>query len=330
MAEHAVRQKQPLAEVFGYRPGANSVEAKKARNQCLCPFHNGGPRCTKDKSNDPLGVCTLAHQDTTPIICPVRFREGWRICRDAAEFLFAPKTMWTPIKEVRIPDATGKSAGNVDIVMVAHNAEGKILDFGAIELQAVYISGNLRNPFKFYINDPANNADMDWSHKPLYPIPDYLSSSRKRLIPQLSFKGKFFRAWGKRIVVGIDLPFFRTLPEIERTTSKSATLCWLVYTLENTRDKERLKLELHETVLSDYDRTIESMNEPEIGKLSDFEDLLSSKLAGMLSKLNRDYGVSSFSELIAKYPESSWPSLDSLQLESTAIELTWPDEIGPV
>jgi DNA adenine methylase len=35
-------------------------------------------------------------------------------------------------------------------VLVAYNEQGNILDFGALEVQAVYISGNIRKAFDFY------------------------------------------------------------------------------------------------------------------------------------------------------------------------------------
>lgn len=52
-------------------------------------------------------------------------------------------------------------------------------DFGSIEIQAVHISENFRDPFEFYMNNPAKNGPIGWLGKK-YPRPDYLSSSRKR------------------------------------------------------------------------------------------------------------------------------------------------------
>ena len=39
---------------------------------------------------------------------------------------------------------------------------------------------------------------MNWKDQPNYPRPDYLSSSRKRLAPQLIFKGGIFNTWKKK------------------------------------------------------------------------------------------------------------------------------------
>jgi len=54
-----------------------------------------------------------------------------------------------------------------------------------LEIQAVYISGNVRALFNRYVADPVNYA-ANWADSPSrsVPHPDYLSSSRKRLAPQ--------------------------------------------------------------------------------------------------------------------------------------------------
>lgn len=187
--------KQPLAEVFGFPVDNHSADASRYRGNCLCPFGNRVPNCTKDKADDPLGVCSIYDGTDVVITCPVRFRERWLIAEDAAAFFFPKGTKWTTLTEVRLKDKNGKSAGNIDLVLCAYNGLGKVIDFGALEVQAVYISGNVRNPFEYYMEDPKQRASMDWSAKPKYPTPDYLSSSRKRLAPQLLFKGGIFKAW---------------------------------------------------------------------------------------------------------------------------------------
>lgn len=74
--------KQPLAEVFGYPIDNQTPEAIRHREKRLCPFNNKVPNCTKDKANDPLGVCSVYETDTVAITCPVRFRQDWLIADD--------------------------------------------------------------------------------------------------------------------------------------------------------------------------------------------------------------------------------------------------------
>ncbi len=198
----------PLAEVFGHLVSDQSNKANRYRSHRLCPFNNKVPNCTKDKAKNPLGVCSVLHENKAVITCPIRFREDWLITDDAAEFFFGENVLWSSLTEVRLNDSHGKSAGNIDVVLVAYDSEGKVYDFGALEVQAVYISGSVRDPFEHYMKNPKRRASMDWSSQPNYPRPDYLSSSRKRLVPQLLFKGGIFHAWQKKAAVALGKGFF--------------------------------------------------------------------------------------------------------------------------
>lgn len=182
---------QPIAEVFGF-PITNETErAKRYRENKLCPFNNIVSNCTKNSIEFPLGVCSLNHKNKPVIICPIRFREDWQIISDAAGFIFDDKAAWTHVGEVRLKDKHGKSAGNIDYVLVSYDDKGRVLDFGSLEVQAVYISGNLTGPFTAFLENPT--PDFSWTQAFKYPKPDYLSSSRKRLIPQIIAKGSILK-----------------------------------------------------------------------------------------------------------------------------------------
>ena len=178
------KPKNPLAEVFGFTVSDKSERALHFQKHKLCPFNNIVPSCTKVSVVDPLGVCSLYERDEPTVICPVRFKEDWMIATHAAEFFFPKGRQWTAMPEVRLNDKNGKSAGNIDLVLVEHDHEGRVTDFGVVEIQAVYISGNVRRPFRAYMDDLIQTT-FDWSGRREYPRPDYLSSSRKRLAPQL-------------------------------------------------------------------------------------------------------------------------------------------------
>ena len=144
----------PLSEVFGFPIINDSVKAKRYRNKKLCPFNNKVPNCTKDKANDPLGVCSVFHTSKPVITCPIRFREDWLIIENAAQFFFGEKTKWTSLSETKLLDKNGQSAGNIDFVLVSYDNKGRLTDFASLEVQGVYISGNLRNPFDAYLEKP--------------------------------------------------------------------------------------------------------------------------------------------------------------------------------
>ena len=210
----------PLAEVFGHLVSDQSASANRYRTRRLCPFNNRVPNCTKDKAKNPLGVCSVLHDGAPVITCPVRFREDWLIADDAASFFFPEDATWSSLTEVRLNDANGKSAGNIDVVLVSYDDEGRVLDFGALEIQAVYISGNVRAPFEYFMKAPKGRGQMDWSTQPNYPRPDYLSSSRKRLVPNCSSRAAFSILGERKLrlrLIRASLTLCRDLPECRRT-----------------------------------------------------------------------------------------------------------------
>jgi hypothetical protein len=216
--------RNPLAEVFGYPVDDRSQAAVNHREGRLCPFHNSsGLRCTKNSVTDPLGVCSILAGDTVAITCPIRFRQDMQIVVDAARFFFPNGANYVTLTEVRLNDKEGNSAGNIDLVLAELNEQGQVIDFGAVEVQAVYITGNVSNVFKAYMQAPEVNFNLDWPNRN-YPKPDYLSSSRKRLAPQLIYKGGILHEWGKKMAVGVHSAFFAQLPTLQETTIQDAEM----------------------------------------------------------------------------------------------------------
>lgn len=268
----------PLAEVFGFPPDNQSTEANRHRRKKLCPFNNKVPNCTKDKANDPLGVCTVFDGDTTAITCPIRFRQNWFIADDGADFFFPKNARWTSLTEVRLKDRHDKSAGNIDLVLVSYDDHGKVRDFGALEIQAVYISGNVRKPFEYYMRDPQNRATMNWKNQKFCPGPDYLSSSRKRLAPQLIFKSGILNAWHKKTAVALDAGFFATLPSLKEVAKEKAEIAWLVYDLELNKPDNRYVLTKKKTVYTKFATSLEQITKSEPGDVDGFISVLQEKL----------------------------------------------------
>ncbi len=276
----------PLAEVFGFPYDSFSDKARRYRRNKLCPFHNKVPSCTKDKANAPLGVCSIHTGDGLAITCPIRFRQDWLIAEDAAAFFFPESVQWTSLTEVRLNDADGRSAGNIDLVLVAYDDHGHVLDFGSLEVQAVYISGNIRRPFEFYMEDPKECYAMDWSKHRYYPRPDYLSSSRKRLAPQLIYKGGILDAWNKKMAVALHRGFYDTMPKLPEVSQESANLAWLVYDLVYDDTHDVYQLTPWRTVYTRFQPALETITTPSPGPVEEFLDHLQSKLDERLENNN--------------------------------------------
>jgi hypothetical protein len=274
--------KQPLAEVFGFPIDNLSKNAVRQREQRLCPFNNKVPNCTKDEANNPLGVCSVFEGAAVAITCPIRFRENWLIAQDAAEFFFPPKTKWTSLVEVRLNDRHGNSAGNIDIVLVAYNEKGKVTDFGSCEVQAVYISGNIREPFEHYMEHPARNSKMDWVGQPNYPRPDYLSSSRKRLAPQLHFKGGIFKAWGKKHAVAIQRELYDILPIMTEVDKSRADVAWMIYDLKFDKRSKVFELVQSQIIYTAFPQAFQKLPIASGRAIGSFVEVLQSELSDKL------------------------------------------------
>jgi hypothetical protein len=270
--------KNPLAEVFGFPIDNLDKEANRYRKNKLCPYNNKVPSCTKDKANDPLGVCSVFDKEDIAITCPVRFRQDWLIAEDAANFFFPPNSTWTSLTEIRLNDAGGQSAGNIDIVLVSYDNHGKITDFGSLEIQGVYISGNVRRPFEQYIANPSKNTALDWSNERSYPRPDYLSSSRKRLAPQLIYKGGILKHWNKKMAVVLDNSFYKTLPELPITEEKDADIAWFIYDLIHNQNKNVFELQRIKIIYTNFQKALDTITMPSPGNVNDFINILQDKL----------------------------------------------------
>lgn len=273
----------PLAEVFGFPIDNHSPRAQRYRQNRLCPFNNRVANCTKDKANDPLGVCTIFESSThLAVTCPVRFRQDWLITQDAAAFFFPETCNWTSLTEVRLNNRNARSAGNIDIVLVAYDVRGHIIDFGAIEIQAVYISGNIRRPFEAYMQNPEQSDELNWISQQHYPRPDYLSSSRKRLLPQLLYKGGILASWGKRQAVVLHRGFFDTLPAFPEVDPHDADIVWLVYDLEFNAGENQYTLKLWRRVYTRFQGALDRIALPEPGPVETFIAHLQDKLDAVL------------------------------------------------
>jgi hypothetical protein len=219
-----------ISEIFGRSVEDTSIEAKSIRAKKLCPFRSSP--CTKSNKKDPIGICSLSDGKHAASLCPVRFLEDDRIFRDAARIAFGNNAEFGVFPEVRVlrigDTSDSKKIGKVDFIL-GHIVEGKIIDFAAMEVQAVYFSGNKIGPaLKYYLEhdvlDPSNSERR----------PDFRSSAQKRLAPQLLIKVPVFRRWGKKFFVVVDNQFFKSIPPFKETPIHSSEIIWLSYPIENT------------------------------------------------------------------------------------------------
>lgn len=257
--------RQPLAEVFGFPINNLTSVAEYHRENRLCPYNNRVPNCTKDKANDPLGVCSVYEGDHAVITCPVRFRQNWMIAADAASFFFPRGTRWTSLTEVRLTDRHGRSAGNIDVVLVAYGDRGQILDFGALEVQAACAPVNLRQLFEWYMEDPEGYCNTQWKSRISCPQPDSSPPPQWHLLPELMCRGKILRNWSKKTAIAVDRSSFAAHPPVLEVNLAQAEMTWLIYGLVLDFERNQYRLIKHRSVHTVFGVATDRFTEAEIG-----------------------------------------------------------------
>ena len=193
------------------------------------------------------------------------------------------------ISEVRLFDKNGRKAGNIDYVLVQHDDRGRIIDFASLEVQAVYISGTIRGAFQTFLDD--QDPNFTWAGLN-YPRPDYLSSSNKRLIPQMLVKGGIFRQWNKKQAVAVQTAFFNTLPALSHVPPEEADLAWLLYDLIFDEQTQAYVLTQNRIVYTKYQETLLKITSPEAGDMISFiatlQKVVDSKLGTGQASLGAD------------------------------------------
>jgi len=135
------------------------------------------------------------------------------------------------------------------------------------------------------MKNPAEHCCMDWKDEPNQPRPDYLSSSRKRLAPQLIFKGGIFHSWKKKTAVALNTGFFNTLPPISEVSEHEADIAWLIYDVQLlSQQGVPGELRLRRTVYTKFDTALSQITEPQTGEMSAFLGVLQKKLDEKLSQ----------------------------------------------
>lgn len=248
-----------ISEVFGHGIQIQSEQAWADRNAKHCSFRDSP--CTKSSIKNPIGICSLSTGKEAAALCPARFLEDDRIFTDAANQAFGAGVRFGVFPEVRIlklPDAGKNGAdrkiGKVDFLL-GKIENGQVVDFCAVEVQAVYFSGTtIRPPLEYYLK----HRELDIANSERRP--DFRSSAQKRLVPQLQLKVPVFRRWGKKFFVVVDTQFFRALPLFSRTTAGNSELTWLNYPIQKSSSGS-YKLEGPEIIFSEWEDVINALRE---------------------------------------------------------------------
>lgn len=227
-----------------------------AGSQIGCPFRIsqvGEPL----PCNKPGAVCSFRQYTLLPeggakangsyrVCCPERFKEADIVHRWIAEELlgtslplvlnevkFLKRVMNESLSE---SDTTSKKEGVGKIDSILVHPDTSTLQWCAVEMQAVYFSGDKMELEFDHVRD-------HWhSDVPHFPVgkrrPDYRSSGPKRLMPQLQIKVPTLRRWGKKLAVVVDEAWFNEFQAgIKDEPEKSnADVGWFIVRLQESEE----------------------------------------------------------------------------------------------
>ncbi len=124
-------------EIFTYPTDNKSKNAKIAVKNYYCRFIE--KMCDKQSRTIPypMGVCSVNHSGSKPIICPHRFLEDNLVFKNACINAFGSTNNVLVFKEVKI-----SNVGSFDFVLVKHKPISNIVeDFCIIEFQSDSTTG---------------------------------------------------------------------------------------------------------------------------------------------------------------------------------------------
>lgn len=263
----------------------------KGKGQEPCPFVPRGARCTKKG-----GVCSLclysrnadgivSMNGNLVTLCPIRFWDSYTVFKVAGQQLLKTDRPIL-IKEVSFLQAVNHEgtilpdgAGRIDIVLVKME-DGHLLDWCALEMQAVYFSGgNMAVEFQAIAHE---------SDRLVFPIkprrPDFRSSGPKRLMPQLQTKIPSLRRWGKKTAVIVDKRFFDAIAPMKAVPHLSnADIAWFVVDYHQATNQ----LQIRETVYTTLEDSVEGLTAGIPIPKPEFEDTISQCLQSNRESMRR-------------------------------------------
>lgn len=276
------------------------LKPKAERVKQPCPFQStkADAKCSKeggvcslrmysyarrDGDGRAMGVPVTGPQGALRATCPYRFHESKTVFNWVGKQLLDDETPHL-VGEVGFLEAGattdaagGDDVGRIDMVLVSSKTDAAAkMEWGALEIQAVYFSGNaMRSEFKAYAD-----ATCDWV---IFPAatrrPDYRSSGPKRLMPQLQIKVPTLRRWGRKMAVVVDQSFFDSIGEMDNVEHVSnSDIAWFTVKFEEVDGSPQLKLVPGEVRYTTLERAVEGLTGGKAVALPLFEERIKAKI----------------------------------------------------
>lgn len=280
-ADIAVKQTKANAPLCPFKPSTEkSILCTKKGGICSLRLYEAGSNgeCRPASGDDGKLRVTCPHrfkQNNTVFVAVANAILGTATPEVATEVRFLQRQIGADLETPANPEEEAKSedVGNIDVVLV--NTEKAYLDWCALEIQAVYFSGEKMGSLFEHIKTSANDG-IPFPDK--VRRPDYRSSGPKRLMPQLQIKVPTLRRWGKKMAVVVDLPWFRTnIVGVETVRDISnADIAWFLIDFDESTDPVTLRIA--DLQLQTLERAVDGLTGGYPVTLATFEGKILAKL----------------------------------------------------
>ena len=269
-----------IAEPCPFRGEDGNVKCSKAGGVCSLRLYG---HASEPKTGKSIGVTVVGDIGSYRATCPYRFHEALMVFRWVGETILGDSNPQM-VGEVGFLEAAasldsdaGDDVGRIDMVLVSNRtAPGSPMDWTAVEIQAVYFSGDSMNG-EFKANaDPS----IDWIPFPIGKRrPDYRSSGPKRLMPQLQIKVPTLRRWGKKMAVVVDRAFFDSIGKMDHVKHISnADIAWFIVKFEEVPGTTATRLVKDEVRYTTLERSVEGLTGGTAVEKPIFEGRIAQKL----------------------------------------------------
>lgn len=224
-------------EIFSFPVENKSAEAKQAIKNNYCRFLED--KCDKQSRTIryPMGVCSVNHSKTKPIICPHRFLENNIVFKDAAKSVFGTTNNVLLFSEVHL-----SNVGSFDFVLVKHKPiSNKIDDFCIVEFQSDSTTGT--GELVKALKDFMKGIDV-LENKYKFGMNTY--NTIKLSYIQMLIKGQVMEKWNKNIVWVIQKFVFDNMAKrfklIDLDYNQQHCTKYFIYDLKKNRKVYKLHL----------------------------------------------------------------------------------------
>jgi hypothetical protein len=258
-------------EIFTYPVENKSAEARKAVEKYYCRFLES--KCDKQSRTIeyPMGVCSVNHSGTKPIICPHRFLENNLVFKNVCNAAFGDTNNVLLFSEVKI-----SNVGSFDFAVVKHKPiSNKVDDFCIVEFQSDSTTGT--GELVKALKDFMKGKDI-LQNKYRFGMNTY--NTIKLSYIQMLIKGQVMEKWDKNIfwvmqkfVYDNMVNRFR-LTDLDHNTDHSTQ--FHIYDL--VRNKEVYNLQLIDKKSTTIANLLKAFTHQPTPSLDDFVEVLEEKI----------------------------------------------------